>query len=75
MDKTPKRPCAPIPTKLAYSIDEMRCLFGISRSLLYKLLQQGDGPKTLKVGARTLISHDAAYAWKREMEERVEEVR
>jgi predicted DNA-binding transcriptional regulator AlpA len=42
---------------------------GISRSFFYKLLQQGRGPRLTKLGARTLVSAEAAAAWRGMMEQ------
>jgi predicted DNA-binding transcriptional regulator AlpA len=42
---------------------------GISRGYLYQLWSEGAGPRRMKVGRRTLISRDAAAAWRRRMEE------
>ena len=41
---------------------------GISRGLFYQLLKDGKGPKTMKLGRRTLISREAADDWRRRME-------
>jgi hypothetical protein len=41
---------------------------GISVSHLYNLLKSGKGPAIMKVGKRTLISDEAAAAWRRRME-------
>jgi predicted DNA-binding transcriptional regulator AlpA len=41
---------------------------GISRAHFYNLLKRGDGPAVMKVGRRTLISAEAAAAWRRRME-------
>ena len=41
---------------------------GISRGTFYKLIKEGLGPRTAKIGRRTLISHEAATAWRRRME-------
>ena len=40
----------------------------ISRSYLYRLWNEGRGPRRTKVGRRTLISGEAAAAWRRRME-------
>lgn len=40
----------------------------ISRSLFYKLLKEGAGPRLMKLGRRTLITLEAAADWRREME-------
>ena len=41
---------------------------GISRGTFYKLLNEGRGPKAVKIGRRTLISSEAAQEWRRRME-------
>jgi hypothetical protein len=41
---------------------------GISRSLFYKLLREGKGPRTFKLGQRTLISVPCAEEWRRALE-------
>lgn len=40
----------------------------ISRALFYKLLNDGDGPRVMKVGRRTLVSPEAAAEWRQRME-------
>ena len=40
----------------------------ISRSFLYKLIAEGRGPRLMKLGRRTLISAEAAEAWRARME-------
>lgn len=40
----------------------------ISRSLLYKLLAEGRGPKITRIRGRTLISAEAARDWRLQME-------
>jgi predicted DNA-binding transcriptional regulator AlpA len=57
-----------VPVKPIYSIREFCCQHGISRALLYKLLQAGNGPKIIKVGRRTLITNEAAEEWRRSRE-------
>ena len=42
---------------------------GMSRTLFYELVKQGRGPKTFKVGRRTLISTRAADDWVKRMED------
>ena len=54
--------------RLAYSINEWCDEHRISRSFYYELQKKNQGPKTMKVGARRLISHEAAAAWRRQME-------
>jgi excisionase family DNA binding protein len=43
--------------------------YGIGRSTAYKLIKEGLGPRTMKVGRRTLISIEAADEWRRRMED------
>ena len=57
-----------VPIKPVHSIPEFCAQHGISRSLLYKLLQQGKGPRIIKVGKRTLITNEAAEEWRRSRE-------
>ena len=52
----------------AYSIDEFCGIHGISRAMLYKLLARDAGPRLMRVGARVLISDEAARDWRRAME-------
>jgi hypothetical protein len=51
---------------LAMSIAEFCRLHGISEDMFYKMGREGWGPATMKVGSRTLISHEAAADWRRE---------
>jgi hypothetical protein len=55
----------PLPPRLALSIREFCAAHGISEDFYYKLKRQGRGPVEMKVGARTLISHEAATDWRR----------
>src|SRR5262245_54456100 len=41
---------------------------GISEGFFYKLKKQGEGPREMKVGARTLISFESAAEWRRARE-------
>ena len=41
---------------------------GLSRSLFYRLLRSGAGPRVMKCGRRTLISVEAAQRWRRARE-------
>jgi hypothetical protein len=52
----------------AYSIPQFCSAHSISRALLYILLKDGRGPAVMKVGKRTLISVEAAAAWRKRME-------
>jgi hypothetical protein len=40
----------------------------MSRTLFYKLVNEGKGPRLMKIGRRTLISQEAAADWRRQME-------
>ena len=53
---------------LAMSIREFCALHGISEDMFYKMKRDGWGPATMKVGSRTLISHEAAADWRRKRE-------
>lgn len=61
-------------SKETFSVDDFCRTFGISRSLFYKLRQEGRGPAVLKVGRRTLISRGAAERWIEAMQKPAEEV-
>ena len=50
------------------SVAEFCHQHGISRGTFYKLLNEGRGPKAVKIGRRTLISNEAAAEWRRRME-------
>lgn len=52
----------------AASIAEFCSAHHISKSHLYNILKRGRGPTIMKVGKRTLISNEAAAAWRRAME-------
>ena len=59
----------PPPTpRLALSISEFCKAHGISEGFFYKLKKQGEGPREMKVGARTLISLKSAAEWRRARE-------
>jgi hypothetical protein len=55
--------------RAAYSVNEFAHAHGLSRAHLYNLWRDGIGPKAMRVGRRTLISKEAAAAWRREMEQ------
>lgn len=55
--------------KQTFSINEFCQRFGISASMFYKLRRQGKAPDILKIGARTLITAEAADEWQRDMEQ------
>lgn len=49
--------------KQLLSIDEFVDAYGLSRSGLYRLWQEGQGPACAYVGRRRFIAVDAAKAW------------
>ena len=58
------KPCPEtIPQRVAYSVREFACLYGISRSTVYEMLLEGTGPLTTKLRGRTVISQEAARVW------------
>src|SRR4051794_41066561 len=60
-------PRSPTP-RLALSIPEFCEAHGISEGFFYKLKKQGEGPREMKVGARTLITFESAAEWRRARE-------
>jgi predicted DNA-binding transcriptional regulator AlpA len=50
------------------SVPEFCRSHGIARSHFYQLLKEGRGPRIIKLGRRTLISIEAAAAWRRALE-------
>jgi predicted DNA-binding transcriptional regulator AlpA len=62
-------PRSPTP-RLALSILEFCEAHGISEGFFYKLKKQGEGPREMKVGARTLITFESAAEWRRARENR-----
>ena len=61
-------PAIPATPRLALSIAEFCEAHGISEGFFYKLKKQGEGPREMKVGARTLISLESAAEWRRARE-------
>jgi predicted DNA-binding transcriptional regulator AlpA len=55
--------------KDAYDVIEFCHRHAISRSAFYNSLKAGTGPRIMRVGARVLISKEAAEAWRREREQ------
>jgi hypothetical protein len=55
----------------AYSVNEFVRAYRVSRATLYNLWRDGMGPTKMRVRGRTLISFEAADAWRRRMEETV----
>ncbi len=56
---------------LAFSIPEFCRRHGISRAHFYNLSKTGDAPTVMRVGRRTLISAEAAAAWRRDATDEV----
>jgi len=56
--------------RLALSIPEFCSAHGISEGFFYKLKKKGEGPREMKVGARTLITFESAAEWRRARENR-----
>ena len=54
--------------RLALSIPEFCAAHRISQSFFFKLKKQGEAPREMKVGARTLITLESAAEWRRERE-------
>ena len=54
--------------KACYSVDEFCGAHNLSRAMFYKILKEGIGPRVMRVGARTLVSEEAAADWRRQME-------
>jgi len=51
-----------------FTVNQFCEYHNISRSMFYKLLQQGQGPRLMAVGRRRLISNEAAADWRQQME-------
>ncbi len=54
----------------SYSVENFCSRHGISRAYLYLLWRRGEGPAYMQVGARRLVSREAAADWRRQMERR-----
>lgn len=57
-------------SRSAFSVQQFCDDHDISRNLFYRMLAEGTGPVIMKLGRRTLISSEAAAAWRMEIEER-----
>lgn len=55
---------------VTYTVDGFCRAHHMARSHFYDLVREGQGPRLLRAGRRTLISGDAAADWRRAMEER-----
>lgn len=47
----------------AYTIDEFCVAYRMSRSLFYKMVREGRGPRMMRIGARRYITVVEANAW------------
>jgi hypothetical protein len=52
----------------AYSVIEFCKSHGFSKPTFYKLVRNGEGPRLMRIGARTLISAEAAAEFRRQRE-------
>lgn len=52
----------------AQSVNQFCTANGISRSMFYKLMRQGEAPRIMKVGRRTLVTAEAAAEWRKSLE-------
>jgi len=52
----------------SYTIQEFCEAERISRSILYRLWEQGRGPRSYHVGTRCLVSAETRAAWRRMLE-------
>src|SRR5262245_3252864 len=68
-------PASPGAEIRAYSIPEFcRVHGGMSQAFFHALVAKGRGPKLMKVGARTMISVEAAAEWRHAQEAATEQV-
>jgi hypothetical protein len=65
--RRPQQARAP-PDVDAYSVPEFCRRHGISVAFFHKLKVKGLAPPVMKVGARVLVSHEAATNWRRARE-------
>jgi predicted DNA-binding transcriptional regulator AlpA len=56
------------PPAAVYTIEEFCRAHRLSRSKLYQLWASGTGPRKMRIGAKVLISVEAATDWRRERE-------
>lgn len=52
----------------SYSIDEFCGLHHLSRTFFYKIIKEGKGPQTFKIGCSTRISEQANAEWLAKLE-------
>ncbi len=51
-----------------YTVNQFCKSHNISRSMFYKQLKLGEGPRLMAVGRRRMISFEAAADWRQQME-------
>lgn len=51
-----------------YTVQQFCDVHQVGRNLFYKMIASGRGPAIMKIGRRTLISRDAAAAWREKIE-------
>lgn len=55
--------------KISFTIPEFCAEHGkISKGFFHKIVNEGRGPRLMKVGRRTLVSAEAAAEWRAKME-------
>lgn len=57
----------------AFTVQQFCDNYQIGRNLFYKMVATGTGPALMKVGRRTLISHEAANEWRERVERKTAE--
>ena len=61
------------PSPSLQSVPEFCTDNGVSRSLFYRLVKEGRGPRLTKIARRTLVSSEAAAEWRARMERETEQ--
>ena len=64
----PQAPRAPPYRGGAYSVSEFCEAHRLSVPMFYKLQKRGEAPDITKIGARTIITYEAAKRWRRDRE-------
>ena len=59
---------ADVISPVVYTVAEFCSAHKISRSKLYQLWRTGIGPRSMEVGARNLLTAEAACAWRRQLD-------
>jgi hypothetical protein len=57
----------PVPTAV-FSIKSFCIAHGISEAFYFKLREQGQGPREMRLGTRVFITHESAARWRIERE-------